>query len=123
MVLTAFSTKTSGPTGLAALQNSTYAFLKSSPSSGANTKDPVSREVFQSFESLFKKRQEELYKRVDQTKHQIRANNFSASGASVQRHSGFEFRQDYHRTARRDEAYDWVKYALLSALLYYLLVK
>ena len=121
-VSNAYSTLSNGISGLVTNHQRQFLFLKSSPYSSTNAKDPVSRKVFESRSIDHRNKRERLYSEVEKTKRQIRYNEFTRSGASVPRSHGFEFRSDYHKLTQRDLNQHSLLYAAaLVGVIYFLI--
>ena len=84
-------------TGVVAGPTLVYRYLKSSPFTDIDVRDPVSRRV-QHIQSERFSRYVSLMKDIDwKTERQIRYNQYTGSGNYRQYAQGFDFLNDYHR--------------------------
>lgn len=89
--------RTGGITGVIAGKNQIYRFLKSSPFTDIDVRDPVSVPLVTIQSETFYNHVNLMRERHHKTQQQLKYNNTTGSGNFVQYAQGFDFLTDYHR--------------------------
>lgn len=112
-----------GPTGNAPAVLQQYAFLKSSPFSHSNMKNPSTRAILNTIDRKTRDRLRGVMGTIADTHKQIRINAKTFSGTSRPKVSDFNRTTDFARLTQSVETRDLMKWLLGLLILYIILTK
>lgn len=103
-----------GLAGVTAAPNQLYRYLKSSPYTDIDVRDPISQPVARIKTENFRHYVDKMYDRFYKTERQIRYNETTGSGNYRQYTQGFDFLTDYHRLVAPYTSRSYLFYLFLA---------